>query len=161
MLIWWNTSRCAQIVLVNQNNGMSGTTTFIVYICGLHVSTYTQVIVRPSCTYESIKSYAWWDHIVLTSLEHINYVKCLCLSVKVKIRIAVFTLRWCRIRYADLSYHHHHILLSLQGHRASTKCRHLILFLASCLTSPQLFPSPSASLWTDLLHVCLGLPLFR
>ena len=45
--------------------------------------------------------------------------------------------------------------------RASTKCHHLILFLASCLTSPQLFPSPSASLWTDLLHVCLGLPLFR
>ena len=37
----------------------------------------------------------------------------------------------------------------------------MILFLASCLTSPQLFPSPSASLWTDLLHVCLGLPLFR
>ena len=43
----------------------------------------------------------------------------------------------------------------------STKRRHLILFMASCLTSPQLFPSPSASLWTDLLHVCLGLPLFR
>ena len=58
-------------------------------------------------------------------------------------------------------HHHHHILLSLLGHRASTKHRHLILFLASCLTSPQLFPSPNASLWTDLLHVCLGLPLFR
>ena len=57
--------------------------------------------------------------------------------------------------------HHHHILLSLLGHRASTKRRHLILFLASCLTSPQLFPSPNASLWTDLLHVCLGLTLFR
>jgi len=56
---------------------------------------------------------------------------------------------------------HHHILLSLQGHRASTKRRHLILFLANCLTSFQLFPSPNASLWTDLLHVCLGLPLFR
>jgi len=57
--------------------------------------------------------------------------------------------------------YHHHILLSLLGHRASTKLRHLILFLASCLTSPQLFPCPNASLWTDLLHVCLGLPLFR
>jgi hypothetical protein len=57
--------------------------------------------------------------------------------------------------------HHHHILLSLQGHRASTKLRHLILFLASCFTSSQLFPSPNASLWTDLLHVYLGLPLFR
>ena len=58
-------------------------------------------------------------------------------------------------------HHHHHILLSLQGHRASTKRRHLILFLASCFTSFHLFPSPNASLWTDLLHVCLGLPLFR
>ena len=58
-------------------------------------------------------------------------------------------------------HHHFHILLSLLGHRASTKRRHLILFLASCLTSPQLFPSPSTSLWTDLLHVCLGLHLFR
>ena len=47
----------------------------------------------------------------------------------------------------------------LHGHRASTKRRHLILFLASFLTSPQLFPSSNASLWTDLLHVCLGLPL--
>ena len=37
-----------------------------VYICGLHVSTYIQVIFRPSCTRESIKSYAWWDTIVLT-----------------------------------------------------------------------------------------------
>ena len=58
-------------------------------------------------------------------------------------------------------HHHHHILLSLQGRRASTKCRHLIPFLASCFTSSQLYPSPNASLWTDLLHVCLGLPLFR
>ena len=49
----------------------------------------------------------------------------------------------------------------LQGRRASTKRRHLILFLASFLTSPQLFPSSNASLWTDLLHVCLGLPLLR
>jgi len=44
-------------VLLNQNTGKSGTTTFI-YIRGLHVSTYTQVIFRHSCTYESIKSYA-------------------------------------------------------------------------------------------------------
>ena len=49
----------------------------------------------------------------------------------------------------------------LQGHRASTKRCHLILFLASFLTSPQLFPSSNASLWTDLLHVCLGLSLLH
>jgi len=75
------------IRLINYNTGTSGTTTFIVYICGLHVSTYTQVIFRPSCTGESIKSYARWDPIALTSLKHINYMKCLCLSIKVKIRI--------------------------------------------------------------------------
>jgi len=53
---------------------MSGTTTFTVYIRGLHVSTYTQVIFRASCICESIKSYAWWDPIMLTSLKHINYI---------------------------------------------------------------------------------------
>ena len=58
-----------------------------------------------------------------------------------------------------IHHHHHHFLLSLRGHRASTKCRHLILFLAILLTSPQLIPLSNASLWTDLLHVCLGLPL--
>jgi hypothetical protein len=57
-------------------------------------------------------------------------------------------------------HHYHHLLLSLRGHRAPTKRHHLILFLASFLTSPPLFPSSSASLWTDLLHNCLGLPLF-
>ena len=57
--------------------------------------------------------------------------------------------------------HHHHILLSLQGYSASTKRRHLILFLTSCFTSFQLFSSPSASLCPDLLHFCLGHPLFR
>jgi len=36
---------------------------------------YTQVIFRPSCTCESIKGYARWDPIVLTSLKHINYIK--------------------------------------------------------------------------------------
>jgi len=40
---------------------LSGATTFIFYIRGLHVSTYTQVIFKPSYTCESIKSYAWWD----------------------------------------------------------------------------------------------------
>ena len=57
-----------KMILINQNTGTSGTTTFIVYICGLHVSTYTQVIFRPSCTCEYIKSYARWDPIVLTGL---------------------------------------------------------------------------------------------
>jgi len=62
---------------MNYNTGTSGTTTFIVYICGLHVSIYTQVIFRPSCTRQSIKSYARWDPIVLTSLKHTNYIKIL------------------------------------------------------------------------------------
>ena len=58
----------AAAVLIKYNTGTSGTTTFIVYIYGLHVSTYTQVIFRPSCTCEYIKSYARWDPIVLTGL---------------------------------------------------------------------------------------------
>jgi hypothetical protein len=58
------------------------------------------------------------------------------------------------------AYHHHHqFLLSLRGHRASTKHRHLVPFLAILLTSLQLFPFSIASLWTDLRHVRLGLPL--
>ena len=81
LIIWWNTSRCALIVLINKNTGTSGTTTFIVYICGLHVSTYTQVTFRPSCTRKSIKGYARWDPIVLTSLKYISYIRCLCLSI--------------------------------------------------------------------------------
>ena len=36
--------------LINYNTGTSGTRVCIVYICGLHVSTYTQGIFRPSCT---------------------------------------------------------------------------------------------------------------
>ena len=36
------------------------------YALKLHVSTYTQVIFRPSYTGESIKCYAWWDPIMLT-----------------------------------------------------------------------------------------------
>jgi hypothetical protein len=55
--------------------------------------------------------------------------------------------------------HHHHFLLSLMGHRASTKRRHLVLSLAILFTSLQLFPFSNASLCTDLRHVCLGLPL--
>ena len=41
----------------------------------------------------------------------------------------------------------------------STKHGHLVLFPAILLTSFQLFPSSNASLWTDLRHVRLGLPL--
>jgi len=59
--------------------------------------------------------------------------------------------------------HHHHlyhqILSSLRGHMVSTKHRHLALFLAILLTSFQLFPFSTASLWTVLRHKCLGLPL--
>ena len=61
--------------------------------------------------------------------------------------------------YHHHHHRHHHFLLSLREHTASTKHRHLILFLAILLTSPQLIPFSNASLWTDLLHVCLGLPL--
>jgi len=56
-------------------------------------------------------------------------------------------------------HHHHQFLLSLRGHRTSTKQHHLVLFPAILLTSFQLFPFSNASLWTVLCHVCLGLPL--
>jgi len=56
-------------------------------------------------------------------------------------------------------HHHHQFLLSLRGHRVSTKHRHLVLFPAILLTSLQLFPFSNASLWTVLRHVCLGHPL--
>ena len=59
----------------------------------------------------------------------------------------------------ELNHHHYQFLLSLRGHRASTKHRHLVLFLAILLTSLQLFPFSNASSWTDLCHMCLGLPL--
>ena len=36
---------------------------------------------------------------------------------------------------------------------------HLVLSQAILFTSLQLFPFSNASLWTDLRHVCLGLPL--
>jgi hypothetical protein len=55
--------------------------------------------------------------------------------------------------------HHHQFLLSLRGHRSSTKHRHLLLFPATLLTSLQLFPFSNASLWTVLRHIRLGLPL--
>ena len=55
--------------------------------------------------------------------------------------------------------HHHQFLSSLRVHRASTKQRRLIVFLAILLTSCQLFPFSNASLWTVLRHVCPGLPL--
>ena len=51
--------------LDSTNTGTSDTTTFIVYICELYMWVH--------------KSYARWDPIALTSLKHINYIKCLCL----------------------------------------------------------------------------------
>ena len=56
-------------------------------------------------------------------------------------------------------HHQYQFLLSLRGHRPSTKHRHLVLFPAVLLTSLQLFPFSNASLWTVLHHVCLGLSL--
>ena len=63
-------------------------------------------------------------------------------------------LRRCRSSSSSSSF-----LLSPMGHRASTKHRHLVLSLAILFTSLQLFPFSNVSLWTDLRHVCLGLPL--
>jgi len=57
---------------------------------GLHVSTYTQVIFRPSYTDESIKRYALWDPIMLTDIKYLKYIKLLCWSSKVKVGNAVF-----------------------------------------------------------------------
>ena len=56
-------------------------------------------------------------------------------------------------------HHHHQFLLSLKGHRVSTKHHHLVLFLAILLASLQLFLFSNASLWTDLRHICVGFPL--
>jgi hypothetical protein len=56
-------------------------------------------------------------------------------------------------------HHHHQFLLSLMGHRASSKRHHLVLSLAILFTFLQLFPFSNASFWTDLCHICLGLPL--
>ena len=58
----------------------------------------------------------------------------------------------------DDDHHHQQFLLSLVGHRVSKKLGHLVLSPA-ILTSLQLFPFSNASLWTDLSHVCFGLPL--
>jgi hypothetical protein len=60
---------------------------------------------------------------------------------------------------SNCTSHHHHLLLSPMGHRASTKRRHLVLSLAILFTSLQLFPFSNASLWTNLRHICFGLPL--
>jgi hypothetical protein len=51
------------------------------------------------------------------------------------------------------------IIISCYPLWASTKRRHLVLSLAILFNSLQLFPFSNASLWTDLRHVCLGLPL--
>jgi hypothetical protein len=71
--------------------------------------------------------------------------------------------RWTdmmRLTSTFIHHHHHHqFLLSLMGHRASTKCHPLVLSLAILFTSLQLLPYSNASSWTDLHHVCLGPPL--
>jgi hypothetical protein len=51
------------------------------------------------------------------------------------------------------------IIISCYPLWVSTKRLHLVLSLAILFTSLQLFPFSNASLWTDLHHVCLGLPL--
>ena len=49
---------------------------------------------------------------------------------------------------------------SQRGHRASTAVRHLVLFLALCLASPQVMPILSKSLCSPRRQVFLGRPLF-
>jgi hypothetical protein len=51
------------------------------------------------------------------------------------------------------------IIISCYPLWASTKRCHLVLSLAILFTSLHLFPFANASLWTDLRHVCFGLPL--
>jgi len=45
---------------------------FIVLYYRLHVSTYIQVIFRPSFTDKSIKCYTCWDPIMLTEVKYIK-----------------------------------------------------------------------------------------
>ena len=45
---------------------------FIVLYHRLHVSTYIQIIFRPSFTGESIKCYTCWDPIMLTEVKYIK-----------------------------------------------------------------------------------------
>jgi hypothetical protein len=76
-------------------------------------------------------------------------------NLKVRDHIEHSQCRW------EYNHHHHHLLLSLMGHRTSTKRRHQVLSLAILFTSLQLFPFSNASLWTDLRHVWLGIPLLQ
>jgi hypothetical protein len=62
---------------------------FIVLNHRLHVSTYIQVIFRPSYTGEPIKYYAFWDPIMLTEIKYLIYIKLLCCSNKVEAGSAV------------------------------------------------------------------------
>ena len=59
---------------------------FIVLYHRLHVSTYIQVIFRPSFTGKSIKCYTCWDPIMLTEVKYIKHKRGLCWSNKVKSR---------------------------------------------------------------------------
>jgi hypothetical protein len=63
---------------------------FIVLNHTLHVSTYIQVIFRPSYTGESIKRFAWWDPIMLIDIKFLKYIKRLCWSDKVEAGSVVF-----------------------------------------------------------------------
>jgi len=56
-------------------------------------------------------------------------------------------------------HHHHHLLLSPLETQGVNKTSPSDPISGQLLNFTQLFHSSSASLWTDLLHVCLGLPL--
>jgi hypothetical protein len=68
----------------------------------------------------------------------------------------------CNRHYAVTSHHHHYhqFLLSLRGHRASTKHHHLVLFLANLLTSLQFLLSFSCPKVVDLGSVWFPLADF-
>ena len=54
------------------SSGTSGTTIIIVLLHRRHVSTYIQVIFRPSFTDKSIKCYTCWDPLMLTEVKYIK-----------------------------------------------------------------------------------------
>jgi len=68
---------------------MSGTTIFVL-LHRRHVSTYMQVIFRPSITDKSIKCYTCWDPIHVNRGKIHKSIGGLCWSNKVKIYETVF-----------------------------------------------------------------------
>jgi hypothetical protein len=67
----------------------------------------------------------------------------------------------CLCKSGRHHHHYHHFLSSpVEEQRAATKLFQRFLSAANLFTSLHVFPSLRASSNTDLLQVCLGLPLF-